>query len=227
MVKVSMVQFSSVTQSCPVLCNPMDCSTPDFPVYHQLRELAQTHVHWFGDDIQPSQPLWSPSPSVFNLSQPQCLFQSQFFASDSQSTGASASSSVFPMNIPDWFSLRLAGLISLLSKGLSRVFSNHSSKASILWCSPWPDGQMAWWTMDRGSWHCTGDRNQDHPQEKEMQKSKMAVWGGLTNTCEKKGSEKQRRKGKIYPFECWVPKNRKERKENLPQWSVQRKRGKQ
>ena len=46
--------------------------------------------------------------------------------------------------------------------------------------------------MDRGLWHCTGDRNQDHPQEKEMQKSKMAVWGGLTNSCEKKRSEKER-----------------------------------
>ena len=53
------------------------------------------------------------------------------------------------------------------------------------------------WTMVGGSWHCTGDRDQDHPQEKEMQKSKMAVWGGLINSCEKKRSEKQRRKGKI------------------------------
>ena len=54
------------------------------------------------------------------------------------------------------------------------------------------------------------DREQDHSQE-EMQKSKMAVWGGLTNSCENKRSEKQRRKGKIYPFECRVPKNGKER----------------
>ena len=69
----------------------------------------------------------------------------------------------------------------------------------------------AWWTMDRGSWHCTGDREQDHPQEKEMQKSKMAVWGGLTNSCVKKRSEKQRRKGKVYAFECRVPKNSKEK----------------
>ena len=52
-------------------------------------------------------------------------------------------------------------------------------------------------------------RDQDHPHGKEMQKSKMAVWGGLTNSCEKKGSEKQRRKGKLYPFECRVPKNSK------------------
>ena len=65
--------------------------------------------------------------------------------------------------------------------------------------------------MNGGSWHCTEDRNQDHPQVKEMQKSKMAVWGGLTDCCEKKGSKKQRRKAKIYPFECRVPKNSKKR----------------
>ena len=61
--------------------------------------------------------------------------------------------------------------------------------------------------MDGGVWHCTGDRDQDHPQEKEMQKGKMVVWGGLTNSWEKKTSEKQRRIGKI---ECRVPKNSKE-----------------
>ena len=71
------------------------------------------------------------------------------------------------------------------------------------------------------------DRNQDHPQEKEMQKSKMAVWGGLANSCEKKRSEKQRKKGRIYPSECRVPKNSKERQESLPQQSMQRNRGKQ
>ena len=54
-------------------------------------------------------------------------------------------------------------------------------------------------------------QDQDHPQEKEVQKSKMTVLGGLTNSCEKKRSRKQRRKGKIYPFECRVPKNSKER----------------
>ena len=68
-------QFSSVTQSCPTLCNPMDCSTPGLPVYHQLLELAQTHVHWVSDAIQLSHPLSSPSPPAFNLSQHQCLFQ--------------------------------------------------------------------------------------------------------------------------------------------------------
>ena len=61
--------------------------------------------------------------------------------------------------------------------------------------------------MDGGLWHCTKDMD----QEKEMQKSKIALWGGLTNSGEKKRSEKQRRKGKISPFECRVPKNTKER----------------
>ena len=55
--------------------------------------------------------------------------------------------------------------------------------------------------MDGGSWHCTGWRDQDHSQGKEMQKGKIVVWGGLTNSCEKQRSERQRRKGKIYPFE--------------------------
>ena len=69
------VQFSSVTQSCLTLCDPMDCSTPSFTVYHQGPELSQTHAHWVGDAIQPSHPLSSPSPPALNLSQHQGLFQ--------------------------------------------------------------------------------------------------------------------------------------------------------
>ena len=68
-------QFSSVFQSCLTLCEPMDCSTPSFPVHHQLPELAQTPVHRVGDAIQPSHPLSSPSPPAFNLSQHHGLFQ--------------------------------------------------------------------------------------------------------------------------------------------------------
>ena len=68
-------QFSSVTQSCPILCDPMNRSTPGLPVHHQLPESAQTYVHWVGDAIQPSHPLSSPSPPAFNLSQHQGLFQ--------------------------------------------------------------------------------------------------------------------------------------------------------
>jgi len=68
-------QFSSVAQSCPTLCDPMDCSMPGFPVHHQLPELAQTHVHQVSDAIQPSHPLFSPSPPAFHLSQHQGLLQ--------------------------------------------------------------------------------------------------------------------------------------------------------
>ena len=68
-------QISSSVQSCLILWDPMDCSMPGFPVHHQLRELAQTHVHRVGDTIQLSHPLSSPSPPAFNLSQHQGLFQ--------------------------------------------------------------------------------------------------------------------------------------------------------
>ena len=182
--------FSSATQSCSTLCNPMDCSTPGFPVHHQLPEPTQTHVHHISDAIQPSHPLSSPSPTAFNLSQ-HCTFSSdqslshvrlcypmnrstpglpvhhklleftqthvhwvsdaiqpshplsspsppapnpsqyqglfpvsQLFSWGGQSTGVSASASVFPMNIQDWSPLGWTGWISLQSKGLLRVFSN-------------------------------------------------------------------------------------------------------
>ena len=119
------VQFSSVTQSCLILCDPMDCSTTALPVHHQLPDLAQTHVQHVSDAIQPSHSLLSPSPPAFNLSQHQGLFQwISFFASDGQNIGVSASTLVLPMNIQDWFPLGWTGWISLQSKGLSRVFSN-------------------------------------------------------------------------------------------------------
>ena len=69
------LHFSSVAQSCPALCDPMNCSTPGLPVHHQLPEFTQTHVHQVGDDIQPSHPLSSPSPPAPNPSQHQSLFQ--------------------------------------------------------------------------------------------------------------------------------------------------------
>ena len=68
-------QFSSVTQSCPTLCDPMNCSTPGLPVHHQLPEFTQTYVHRVGNAIQPSHPLSSPSPPTLNPSQRQSLFQ--------------------------------------------------------------------------------------------------------------------------------------------------------
>ena len=115
----------SVTQSCPTLYESMHCSTPGLLVHHQLSEFTQTHVHWVGDAIQTPHPLSSPSPPAFNLSQPSGSFQmSQVFQSGSQTIAVSASASMLPMNIQDWFPLGLTGLIFLQSKGLSRVFSN-------------------------------------------------------------------------------------------------------
>ena len=115
----------------------MDCSMPGFPVLHHLPEFAQTHVHWVGD----CHPTISSSATLFSF----CLQSfpasgsfpmSRLFASGNQSIGASASASVFPMNIHGWFPLGLTGWISLLSKGLlKRLLHHHNSKASILQCS--------------------------------------------------------------------------------------------
>ena len=90
------LQFSSVTHSCPTLCNPMDSSTPGFPVHHQLPELAQTHVHRVGDAIQPSHSLLYPSPPAFNLSQHLGFSNESRF---SYQVAKGASSSVLPVNI--------------------------------------------------------------------------------------------------------------------------------
>ena len=126
------VQFSSVTQSCLTLCDPMDCSMPGFPVHHELLDFTQTQVHWVGDAIQPSHPccLLLLPPQSFLASG---VFPvSQFFTSGGQNTGASVSASDLPMNIQDWFPSGLTRLISLQSKGLSRVFSNTKSINSVV-----------------------------------------------------------------------------------------------
>ena len=100
--------------------------TPGFPVHHQLLELAQIHVHPVGDAIQPSHPLLSLSPHAFSLSQHEGLFQ---WVSSSHQVAKALEFQLqwifsLPMNIQDWFPLGWTGLISLQSKGLSRVFSN-------------------------------------------------------------------------------------------------------
>ena len=100
----------------------MDCSTPGFPVHHWLPEFTQTHVHWVGDAIQPSHPLSHLISSRLQSFPASGSFtMSQFFTSYGRSIGASASASVLPMNIQDWFPLGWTGWISLQSKGLSRV----------------------------------------------------------------------------------------------------------
>ena len=105
-------QFSSVTKSCPTLCDPMDGSMPGFPAHHQLLELTQTHAHPVSDAIQPSHPLSSPSSRLQSFPASGSFPMSQLFPSGGQSIVASASASVFSKNIQDLFPLGLIGLIS-------------------------------------------------------------------------------------------------------------------
>ena len=147
------VQLSSVTQPCLTLCDPMDCSMPGFFVHHQIPELTQTHVHRIGDAIQPPHPLSSHSPPAFNLSQHHGLFQ--WVSSLHQVAKVlelhSAWASVLPVNIQGWFPLGLTGLISLQSKGLSRVFSSTTIwKHQFFSAQPsvWPNSYICTWLLE-------------------------------------------------------------------------------
>ena len=113
-----------------LLCDPTDCSPPNFPVLHHLLELAQTRVRWVSDAIQPSHSVvpFSSCPQSFPALK--SFPMSQSFTSSGQSVGASASA--LPMNVQGWFPLGLTGLISLLSKELSSLLQHHNLKASIL-----------------------------------------------------------------------------------------------
>ena len=161
-----MVLFSD--QSYPTLCEPMDCSTPSFPVLHYLMEFAQTHVYWVNAAIQPSHPL-SPTYLALSLSQNLILChplilpsvfprirvfsnEEKLFPSSGQSTGASAAGSVLPIYIQDWFPLGLAGLISLQSKGLSRVFSSITvQKHWFFGTQPslWSNSHIHMWLLEK------------------------------------------------------------------------------
>ena len=135
--------ISLVSQLCPTLWNPTDYSMPGFPVHHQLPELTQTHVHWVNDT--------PPTISCFIIPFSSCLqsftasgsfLVSQFFKLGSQNIGGSDSASVLPVNIQDWFPLRLTNWISLQSKGLSKSSptpqfkSINSSALSFLYSPP-------------------------------------------------------------------------------------------
>jgi len=146
------LQFSSVTQSCPTLWDPMNGSTPGLPVHHQLPEFIQTHVHWVDDAIQPSHPLSSPSPPGPNLSQHQSFPMSQRFTSGGQSIGVSASTSVLLMNTQDWSPLGWTGWIFLQSKGLSRVFSSTTvQKHQFFGLQPslWSNSCICTWLLEK------------------------------------------------------------------------------
>ena len=114
------VQFSSVTQSCPTLCNPMNRSTPGLLVHHQFPEFTQTHIHRVRGAIQPSHPQSSPPPPAPNPSQHQAFPVSQLFTWGGQSTGVSALASFLPKKSQGWSHSEWTGWISLQSKGPSR-----------------------------------------------------------------------------------------------------------
>ena len=122
-----------VTQSCPTFCDPMHCSTPGFPVHHQLPEPIQTHVHRIGDAIRPSHPLLSPSPHTFSLSQHQVVFQ-RVSSSHQMTKYWSFSFSISPCNeYSGLISFRMDWLDLLAVQGtLKSLLEHHSSKASIL-----------------------------------------------------------------------------------------------
>ena len=133
---MSLVQFSSVTQSCLTLCNSMNRNTPGLPVHQQLQEFTQTHVHWVGDAIQPSHPLLSRSTPAPNPSQHQGLFQwvnSLLEVAKYWSFSFSRS----PSNEhPGLISFRMDWLDLLTVQGtLKSLLQHHSSKASIFWHS--------------------------------------------------------------------------------------------
>ena len=119
--------------SCVQLCDPMDCSTPGFPIYHQLPEFTQIHVHWVGDAIQPSHPLSSHSPLAFNLSKHQGLFQESILHFRWPKYWR-ISFSISPLNeYSGLISFRMDWMALLAVQGtLKSLLQHHSSKASIL-----------------------------------------------------------------------------------------------
>ena len=130
------LQFSSVVQLCPTLCNPMNCSTPGLPVHHQLPELTQTHVHQVGDAIQPSSPLSSvlllppipPSIRVFSNESTLHMRWPKYWGFSFSISPSNEHSGLISFRM-DWLDL-------LVVQGtLKSLLQHHSSKSSILWCS--------------------------------------------------------------------------------------------
>ena len=128
--------FSSVTQLCSAVCNPMDCSTPDFPVHHQLLELAQTHLHWVSNPIQPSPPLSSllllpsifPSIRVFSNESVLCIRWPKYCSFSFSISPSNGYSGLIYFRI-DWFAL------FAVQGTLKSLLQHYSSKTSIHWHS--------------------------------------------------------------------------------------------
>ena len=141
----------SVAKSCLTHCDLMNCSMPGFCLHHYLHEFPQIHVHWISDVIQPAHPLSPLSPLALNLSQHQGLFEwVSSLALCIRCPNIGASTSVLPMNIQGLFPLGLTGLISLLSKGFSRVFSSTTIwKHQFFHIQPssWSNSHMHTWLL--------------------------------------------------------------------------------
>ena len=158
---LDVLQFSSVQSlSCVWLCDPMVCSMPGLPVHHQLPELAQTHVHQVhldGIKMVGCHPTISSSVIPFSCCLQSCPASgsfpvSQFFTSGGQRIGVLASESVLPKNIQDWFPLGWTRWISLLSKGLSSVFSNTTVLKHQYCCaqlSLWSNSLIHTWPLEK------------------------------------------------------------------------------
>ena len=139
----------SVIQSCLTLCDPVVCSMPGSPVHHHLPELAQTHVHWVGDAIQPSHPLSSPSPPAFNLSQHQGLFQ---WISSLHQVAKVLELQLQHQSFQWIFRTGLTGWISSQSKGLSKVFSNTTVQKHQLFHAQlylWSNSHIHTWLLEK------------------------------------------------------------------------------
>ena len=145
-------QFSSVTLSCMTSFKSMDCSTPGFPICYQLPELTKTRPssRWYHPTISSSVVPFSSCLQYFPASE--SFLMSQFFASGGQNIRASASTSVLPMNIQDWFPFVLAGLISLQFQGLSKVLSNTTDQKYQFFSiqhSLWSNSHIHTWLLEK------------------------------------------------------------------------------
>ena len=141
-----------VAKSSPTLCDPMDCSTPGFPVLHYLLEFAQTHTvsQWCHPTMSSSAACFSSCLQSFPVSR--SFPMSWLLASGGQSIGASASASALPMNIQGWFPLGLTGFISSWSKGFSRVFSSTTAwKRQFFGTQPffWCTSYTCTWLLEK------------------------------------------------------------------------------
>ena len=147
------LQLYQVAKLCPALCNPMNCSTPGFPVLHYLPEVVQTHGHWVHDAIQPYHPLSPPSPPALNLSRHKGIFQwVESLHQVAKVLELNVSASVLSMIIWGWFPLGFTGLISLLSRELSRVFSSTKVQKHQFFSSHtslWSSSHIHTWLLEK------------------------------------------------------------------------------